>query len=186
VPVQATGGRSRLVALAYVAAFAIPVVLDVALDVSGVALEDVGSSCRTLTPAGREAFDARVIWLQLSLIGWALAGAALLARGWLRAIEPSRARATALAGWAFGSGAAVFAAWVGPQSGGILRLLILVLYAPVVLVISGVLMLAPLVVRRARRKLAIPDALVLTCLAQLTVGLVASCVLGGSGEVELC
>jgi len=103
-----------------------------------------------------------------------------------RTAEAGGARWTALAGWAFGSAGAAFAAWAGPASGDLLRLLLLVIYSPVVLVISGVLMLAPLVVRRARRKLAIPDALVLACLAQLTVVLVASCVLGGSGEIELC
>jgi hypothetical protein len=181
---QAMSGR--LVALAYVAAFAIPVVLDVALDVSGVATEDVGSSCRVLTAAGREAFDARVIWLQLALVAWALAGAVLLGRRWLRTLEPSPARRTPLAGWAFGSAAAAYAAWAGPASGGLLRLLILVLYTPVVLVISGVLILVPLIVRRTRRGVAIPDGLVVASLAQLTAVLVAACVLGGSGEVELC
>jgi hypothetical protein len=178
--------RRKAVALAYAAAFAIPVVLDVALDVSGVATEDVGSSCRVLTAAGRVAFDAKVIWLQLALVGWALAGALLLARGWVRALEPSGVRWTVLGGWAAGSAAAAFAAWVGPASGGLLRLLLLVVYAPLVLVISGVLMLVPLIVRRARRQLVIPDALVVGCLAQLAVVLLAACVLGGSGEVELC
>jgi hypothetical protein len=183
VPVS---GRRRFVALAYVAAFAIPVVLDLVLDPSGAATEDVGSSCRALTAAGREVFDARIIWVQLALAGWALAGAVLLAREWLRALEPSGARSTTLAGWALGSAAAAFAAWAGPASGDLVRVLLLVLYAPLVLVIAGVVMVVPLIVRRARRQLPIPNPLVVASLAQLAVVLVAACVLGGTGEVELC
>jgi hypothetical protein len=186
VPVQITAGRWRLVALAYAAAFLVPVVLDTVLAVSSVATEEVGSSCRVLTAAGREAFDAKVIWVQVSLVAWALAGAVLLGRAWLRRLEPSAARWTTLAGWAFGSGAGAYAAVAGPASGSLVRVLILLLYTPVVLVVSAVLMLVPLLVRRARHNLPIPNALLVASLAQLLVVLLASCVLGGSGEVEIC
>ena len=187
LPVQATGRRtSTRLPAAYAAAVLIPVVLDATLGLSGLDYEEVGSSCSSLTDASRRAFDAKIVWLQLSLVVWALTGAFIIAREWLGRLERGAARTTVLAGWALGSAAAAYAAWIGPASGGFARALLLVIYAPGVLIVTAALMVAPLVVRRARRRLAMPVGLVLASLAQLAVVLVAACLLGGTGEVEVC
>lgn len=167
--------------LLWAAALVVPLGLAIALSVRDFEYEDVGSSCRVLTDAGKAEFADAVLGLQLSLIAWVIAGGALVLYSLLQ-FEDSPGAWVTIVGWVAGVVAAVVMAWYAPTVGGFGKLILAVVYTPVIVAACFAVMAVGLAARRR----AFPVGLLLRSQAVLVAMLAAGALLGGTGEVEIC
>jgi hypothetical protein len=175
----------RWLVLGWIAAFVVPLTFQLLLKAKHLVPDDTGSSCSALSPADQREFDHAVLPLQITLVLWALAGAAVVTYAWLRALPDVAATRVVLGGWLLGVVGELVVAWIGPATNDLVKVFAFV-FAVALLVVGGLLMGVALVWRRARRKSPIPVAVLLGALAQIAVVVLAGTFLGGTGEVPLC
>ena len=185
-PFRRDDTRVGWLAAAWIVAFVVPLILHLVLKAKHLVPEDNGNGCSSLSPADQREFDHTVVWLQIALVAWALAGAAVVILAWLRSLPRTPAAWVVLAGWLLGVAGELAIAWAGPATNGLGKALTAIVVLPAVLVVSALLMGVPLVWRRVRRGHRIPGRVLLGALAQIAVVILAGAALGGTGEVPLC
>jgi hypothetical protein len=145
--------------------------------------EPTGSSCTSLTDAGRETFANAVLPLQLAIVAWiAFGGVIAISAWWRRTREIPRTLATSLLLVSFALLCVAGAAGVATE--GIAKLLLAVVGLPAIAVVTALLALAARLSPddEDRRPWGLAWRTALLLLANLT----AAVVLGGNGEGSIC
>lgn len=176
-------GGLKGVWIGWAVAFLIPLVLQLRFSGQRFSIEETGSSCSSLTDAGREAFQDAVLPVQVSLAGWVLAGAVLMWLEWSDRVARGRV-GWAIAGWWLPAFATVAVCALAPSTN---KLSAFVLGAAAAI---GVLLVAALLLAVAAAKPGPggrrPWPLWFASLLYLAVALLLAVTFGGDGEVVVC